>query len=247
MTKRKLIYFGVASYLLCTLLLSPASWWLKLLPLPAELQLGRVSGTLWQGEVSAVQYDSLRLDRLRWNLHGWALFSGKAQLALHSGSLQNPAMPYINGIVSYGLGGAALKDTMLTVPVNQLIPMLPLPMPVDGTGALVLDISNYQQGQPRCRTLSGSASWQDARLQTPTGNWLDLQSLFGKLHCEDGTVVLTTDNSNLLGLDVKALINAEQLLVNGTLKPDASLPLEVHQAMQFLGKPDAEGRFPIRF
>ncbi|HEY9043661.1 MAG TPA: type II secretion system protein N, partial [Rheinheimera sp.] len=94
---------------------------------------------------------------------------------------------------------------------------------------------------------SGNASWQDARLQTPTGTWLELQNLFGELGCDNGTIVLTTDGANLLGLDIKAVLNAEQLLVNGTLKPDASMPKEVHQAMQFLGKPDAQGRFPIRF
>lgn len=247
MTKPKLIFIGITAYLLFSLLLVPASWLVKLLPIPAELKLGRISGTLWQGEISDGQYDALHFDRPHWNLHGWALFSGKVQLALHSGSLQNPTLPYIKGVVSYGFSGAGLKDAMLTIPVNQLIPMLPLPMPVDGRGALVLDINTYQQGQPRCRTLNGNASWQDARLQTPTGSWLELQSLFGELRCDDGTVVLTTDSNNPLGLDIKAVINAEQLLVNGTLKPDASMPQEVHQAMQFLGKPDAGGRYPIRF
>ena len=67
------------------------------------------------------------------------------------------------------------------------------------------------------------------------------------LSCDSGTVVLTTDGANVLGLDIKAVINAEQLLVNGSLKPDASMPQEVHQAMQFLGKPDAQGRYPISF
>lgn len=247
MTKGKLIIIAIAGYLLFSLVLTPAAWLIKLLPIPAEVKLGRVTGTLWQGEISGGQYDSLQFDRLRWTLSGWALFTGKLQLTLHSGSLQNPALPYIKGIVSYGFGGAALNDTMLTIPVQQLMPLLPLPMPVDGTGALVLDITAYQQGMPRCDTLTGNASWQDARLQTPTGNWLALQSLFGELSCDDGTVVLTTDGNNLLGLDVTAVINAEQLLVNGTLKPDASMPQEVHQAMQFLGKPDAQGRYPIRF
>ncbi|MDX1392558.1 MAG: type II secretion system protein N, partial [Rheinheimera sp.] len=60
-------------------------------------------------------------------------------------------------------------------------------------------------------------------------------------------VVLTTDNNNVLGLDVTAVINAGQLQVNGTVKPDATMPKEVHQAMQFLGRPDAQGRYTIRF
>ncbi|HEX5794130.1 MAG TPA: type II secretion system protein N, partial [Rheinheimera sp.] len=151
------------------------------------------------------------------------------------------------GHASYGFNGAVLSNSLIKLPVAQLIPMLPLPLPVQASGELVLDIPSFKQGQPWCKALSGNASWQDARLQTPTGTWLELQSLFGELSCADGTVVLTTDGANLLGLDIKAVMNAEQLLVNGTLKPDASMPQEVHQAMQFLGKPDAQGRYPIRF
>lgn len=247
MTKAKLIIIGVISYLLFTVLLTPASWWLKLVPLPAQLQFGGVSGTLWHGNIAGVQYQNLQLTDVQWQLNGWQLFTGKLQFALQSGSVKNPQQPYFKGNASYGFNGAALTDGLIKLPVTQLIPMLPLPLPVQASGELVLDIPSFQQGQPRCDVLKGNASWQDARLQTPTGTWLELQNLFGELACDNGTIVLTTDGANLLGLDIKAVLNAEQLLVNGTLKPDASMPKEVHQAMQFLGKPDAQGRFPIRF
>lgn len=247
MTKTKLIVTGVCSYLLFMLLLTPAAWWLKLAPLPPQLQLGAVSGTLWQGEIAGLRYQQLQFDTLRWSLHGWQLFTGKLQFELKSGSAQNTTLPYVTGIANYGFAGAALQNTLVKLPVSQLLPMLPLPLPVEATGELVLDVPQYQQGQPWCKALSGNASWQDARLQTPTGTWLDLQSLFGELSCADGTIVLTTDGANLLGLDIKAVINAEQLLLNGTLKPQDSMPREVHQAMQFLGKPDAQGRYRISF
>lgn len=247
MTKTKLIVIGVISYLLFTLLLTPVSWWLKLLPLPPQLQLGATSGTLWQGEVSAAQYQQLQFDRIRWQLQGWQLLRGKLAFSLQSGSLQQSNVPYLSAVASYGLGGAALDNSLISLPVSSLVPLLPLPLPVDASGELVLDITQYRQGQPWCTSLTGSASWQNARLQTPTGSWLDLQQLFGTLSCDSGTVALTTDGANVLGLDIKAVINAEQLLVNGTLKPEPSLPEEVHQAMQFLGKPDAKGRYRLSF
>uniref|UniRef100_A0A486XPW4 Type II secretion system protein N n=1 Tax=Rheinheimera sp. BAL341 TaxID=1708203 RepID=A0A486XPW4_9GAMM len=247
MSKTKLVSLGVGCYILFMLVFTPAAWWVKLATLPPQLQLGAVSGSLWRGEVSALQYEKLSFGRLSWQLNGWALLTGKLQLVLTGGSAQNPALPYIKGVVSYGFSGATLNDTMLSMPVQPLIPMLPLPMPVDASGALVLDIAEFSQGQPWCNALQGNASWQDARLQTPTGTWLELQSLFGSLSCDNGTVVLTTDGNNLLGLDIKAVVNAEQLLVNGSLKPAPGMPEEVHQAMQFLGRPDAQGRYPIRF
>jgi general secretion pathway protein N len=247
MTKTKLIVIGVVSYALFTLLLTPVSWWLKLAPLPAQMQLGAVSGTLWQGEVAGLRYQQLQFDTLSWKLNGRSLFTANLQFELQSGSVQNAALPYLTGIASYGFGGSKLKNATVRLPVAQVIPLMTLPLPVDATGELVLDVPSYSQGQPWCGVLNGSASWQNARLQTPTGTWLELQNLFGTLECADGTVVLTTDGANLLGLNIKAVVNAEQLLVNGTLKPDPGMPEEVHQAMRFLGRPDAEGRYRIRF
>lgn len=247
MSKRKLIIIGVVCYLLFSLVLTPASWWLKLAPIPAELQLGKVDGTLWQGDIAALRYRQLQLTDVRWTFKPLALFSGKLQFNVNSGSLQDATAPYISALASYGFGGAALSDTLVKMPVAQLVPLLPLPLPVAASGELVLDIAEFSQGQPRCSTLGGNSSWQNARLQTPTGTWLELQSLFGQLRCDNGTLVLETDGANVLGLQVKAVVNAEQILVNGTVKPDASMPQEVHQAMQFLGKPDAQGRYPIRF
>lgn len=229
------------------LLLTPAAWWLKLIVLPPQLQLGTVSGSLWQGEISAVKYQQLYFPAVRWQLNGWRLFTGKMQFTLQSGSKQQFTQPFLDARVSYGFSGAALQNTVVRLPMMQLVPMLPLPLPVAATGDLVLEIADYQQGQPWCQQLQGNVSWLDARLQSPTGNWLELQSLFGALSCEQGTVQLNTDPANALGLDVKVVLNAEQMLVNGTIKPDASMPDEVHQAMQFVGKPDAQGRYRISF
>jgi general secretion pathway protein N len=247
MTKFRLIIIAVVSYVLFMLLLTPASWWLKLIPLPAKLQLGPVTGTVWRGEVAGLRYQQLQFDTLRWQLNGKALFSAKLQFAVQSGSAQNAALPYINATLSYGFDGGTASNSLLRLPVAQVLPLLSLPLPVDATGELVLDVPLFEQGQPWCRQLSGSASWQQARLQTPSATWLDLQNLFGTLNCDNGTVVLTTDGANLLGLDITAVINAEQLLVNGTIKPDSSMPEEVHQAMQFLGRPDEQGRYRMRF
>ena len=247
MTKSvKLITFSVAMYLIFMLLLTPAAWWLKLLPLPATVQLGAVTGTLVQGKIGAVQYQQLYFSELSWQLKGWQLLTGKLQFDIKSGSAKQPNLPYIKATASYGLTGSSLQNSMLKLPVAQVLPMLSLPLPVAATGDLVLDITSFSQGQPKCKTLKGYASWQDAKLQTPTGRWLDLQSLFAELSCVNGTLVMTTDGANKLGLDIKAVINAEQLLVNGTVKPDADMPEEVHQAMQFLGKPDAKGRYTVK-
>ena len=247
MSKAKLILTGTVCYLVFMLCLTPASWWLKLVTLPKQLELGAASGTLWQGSIAGAQYQKLQFGQINWTLNGWAIFRGKVEFELKSGSAKQPQLPFLQSDASYGFGGARLDNTLIKMPIAQVLPLLDLPLPVDASGQLVLDVAQFSEGQPWCGNLAGQASWQDARLQTPTGTWLELNSLFGRLSCNQGTVVLTTDSNNVLGLDVTAVLNAEQLLVNGTVKPDDGMPKEVHQAMQFLGRPDAQGRYTLKF
>ncbi|MDP4535612.1 type II secretion system protein N [Alkalimonas collagenimarina] len=244
---RSMVLLGSAVYLLSLLILTPAAWWLKLAPLPPELRLGLVQGTLWQGQLTAARYQSIELRAIHWQLKPWSLLTGKLVVDVQAGDLAEAQQPYVKGQLSYGFSGVQLSDTLLRYPVAQLAPMLTLPLPIDADGQLMVDIELYRQGAPWCQQLSGQASWQEARLQPPTG-WIDLQHIFATLHCEEGELVLLTDGQNPLGLDVAArLIASGQFTVDGTLKPDDTMPEEVHQAMQFVGAPDAEGRYRIRF
>ncbi|SEA86677.1 type II secretion system protein N [Alkalimonas amylolytica] len=247
MSTKKLVVLGVVSYLLCLLVLTPASWWLKLAPMPADVRLGQVQGTLWQGRIQVLSYQQLELHQLQWQLSPWRLLAGQLAVQLQAGDLAEQERAYLKGQLRYGFSGLQLQDTLVRYPVRDIAPMLRLPLPVGADGMLMLDIDHYQQGAPWCKTLNGQASWQQARLQPPTG-WIDLQHIFASLACDNGELVLITDGQNPLGLDVTARLQAAgRFAVDGTLKPDASMPEEVHQAMQFVGSPDAEGRFRIRF
>lgn len=244
----KLIIFGLLSYLVFMLFLAPASFWLRWLDLPPAIQLGQVTGSLWQGEISQLRYQQLIVDRVRWQLSGWALWRGQLRLQLHSGSLQQTSLPYIKANMSYSLSGVTLKDSFLRLPVNSIVPMLQLPLPVAAAGELIVDIQRFEQQGKGCAALQGAASWTNAQLQPPTGTWLQLEAIHARLSCQQGQPLLVTDPENPLGLAIDATVNTAGVLsVDGTLQPAASLPAEVHQAMQFVGRPDANGRYRIRF
>lgn len=244
----KLIIFGLLSYLVFMLVLAPASFWLRWVELPPAVQLGQVSGSIWQGEISQLRYQQLSFDRVRWQLNGWALWRGQLKLQLHSGSLQQTALPYVQANISYGLSGMTLKDSLLRLPVNTIVPLLQLPLPVAAAGELVVDIQRFAQQGKGCAELQGAASWNNAQLQPPTGTWLQLEAIHARLSCQQGQPLLVTDPANPLGLAIDATVNTAGVLsVDGTLKPAANLPAEVHQAMQFVGQPDANGRYRIRF
>lgn len=242
-----MVFLGTVVYLLSLLILTPAAWWLKLAPMPTELRLGLVQGTLWQGHVTAARYQSVELRAIHWQLKPWSLLTGKLVVDVQAGDLAETQQPYVKGQLSYGFSGVRLSDTLLRYPVADLVPMLMLPLPIAADGQLMIDIEHYHQGDPWCKQLSGQASWQQARLEPPTG-WIDLQHIFATLHCDEGELVLVTDGQNPLGLDVSArLLSGSHFSLDGTLKPDQSMPAEVHQAMQFVGAPDAAGRYRIQF
>jgi general secretion pathway protein N len=243
----KLTAIAVLAYLVFMLYLLPAAWVLHWVGLPANVRLGPVQGSVWQGSATLATYQSLQLQQLRWQFNGWSLLKLAPEMMITAGSTGERDKPYAQASLAYSFSGLNIKQALVRIPVSQLLPLLTLPLPVAATGELMVDVQNFQQGQPFCDSLAGNASWLDARLQPPTGTWLELNSIVADLRCEQGSPVLVTDGNNSLGLAVTAAVENNRLTVNGSLKPDASLPQEVHQAMQFVGRPDAQGRYSIKF
>jgi general secretion pathway protein N len=235
---------GLTAYVLFAVALAPASLWLKLVPLPADVKLGAVSGTLWSGQIAGVQRAPLYFPQLKWQLQLSPLWRGKVGFALQGGELRDTDLPYLQVAAELGVGSVTVQQSTLRLPVAGILPQLQLPMPVDATGALVFNIKQYSMGQPYCSVLAGTASWQQARFKAPNG-WIDLQAIHSTLNCEDGNISLQTSEDNPLGLLVKADVLAGSYRIAGSLKPAASMPKEVHQAMQFVGQPTSDGRFPL--
>ncbi len=235
---------GLTAYVLFAVALAPANLWLKLLPLPAEVNLGAVTGTLWSGQIAGVQRAPLYFPTLSWQLQLAPLWRGKIGITMQGGELRNTELPYLQLAAELGVGTVAVGPSTLRLPVAGILPQLQLPMPVDASGALVFNIQQFALGQPYCSALAGNASWQQARFKAPNG-WIDLQAIHSTLHCADGNISLQTSDDNPLGLLVKAEVLAGSYRINGSLKPAASMPVEVHQAMQFVGQPTPDGRFPL--
>jgi general secretion pathway protein N len=246
MKKFWFIVTGVLAYMIFMAVLTPASVWLKLVPMPPEVQLGKVQGTLWQGQIDVLSRPPVYLTNLRWQLELSALWRGQLGVQLNAGDVKDDSQPYLNVAASVSPGSYALQHATVRWPVAGIMRNLQLPMPVDASGAIVLNINNFTKGEPYCAALDGSASWQQARLKSPIG-WLDLRQIDATLSCDQGNLRLVTMPDNPLALAVTADVMAGRYQLNGTLKPDASMPKEVHEAMRFVSQPDAEGRYTIQF
>ena len=244
MKKVGLWLLGIVAYIIFTVLLTPASWWMKLATLPAGLQLGPVSGTLWSGQVQGVRWQKLVVPNLTWQLDFSAIWRGQLGLALKGGDVKVDTLPFFQLQAELTPSRVTLLPSNLRLPMATIMQNVQLPMPADASGSVVLNIKDFELGQPFCSRLVGNASWQEAKFKAPTG-WLDLKAIHATLGCENGAIVLNTSADNPLALLVKAEVTADNYRVAGTLKPDASMPAEVHQAMQFVGPTDNQGRFVL--
>ncbi len=244
MKKVGLWLLGIFAYVIFTLVMTPATWWLKLVTLPPGVELGPVSGTLWSGSAQGVSVKPLYIPVLKWQLDVGALWRGQVGVNLEGGSLRDDNYPYFQVSAELTPSSVTVLPSNLRLPVAGILPNIQLPMPADASGSIVLTVTEFQLGKPYCSALNGKASWQDARFKAPTG-WIDLKAIHATLRCDSGNIVLNTTPDNPLALQVQAEVLADSYKIAGTLKPDASMPKEVHQAMQFVGQADANGNFPI--
>ncbi len=157
MNYKKIIPVAIGLYLVFLLLLAPAAWWLKLVALPPQVQLGPVSGTLWQGQIQAVSLNGYVLQQVNWQLKPWALFTGKLALSLDIGQIRQTTLPYAKAQLAYGFSGLQLESSQLRLPVEPIIPLLKLRLPfqVAASGTYVIEYSEVLVwGNP------GVSNWQ---------------------------------------------------------------------------------------
>lgn len=237
---------GIIAYLLFSVWLLPASLWLKLVPTPNGVQFGAVTGTLWSGQIQAVRFQHWFIPDVRWQLQLSSLWRGQLGAQVQAGQIANETAPYLQLRLQAGFNYIRIEQSSLRLPMTGVMASVQLPMPVDASGVVVLNLQQFKTGQPYCDAATGTASWQQARFKAPTG-WIDLNQIDGSLACANGHLSLQTNPDNPLGLAIKAELLADRYQVSGTLQPAASMPAEVHQAMRFVGQQQPDGRFPLNF
>ncbi|MCO7191160.1 MULTISPECIES: type II secretion system protein N [unclassified Pseudoalteromonas] len=215
--------------------------------LPRALSVGAVSGSVWEGRISEVRYENVQLNDVTWQLNGWGLLTGQVQGKVRFGSPRT--LDEISGNSNFSMSlldkSAKLDDAILRFSVEQAMQQVTLPLPVDAKGRVILSIDEYHTGQPYCEALNGEISSPNIDIKGLTG-WFSIGDMSGTLTCKSGDIAVTVDPENRLGLRADATLAANmQFRVAGNIKPEASLPKEVHDAVKFLGRPDSEGRYPV--
>lgn len=244
-----LVVIFIASFIAFALYQLPAAVAVQLVEgqLPKNIRLGTVTGSVWQGKISEVRVDNVQVMNVRWDLSGAALFMGSLQGQLQWGSPRNTTQMSGKSDFSVSLLSqqAELSSTVMRFNVEHLITQLNLPLPVQAKGRIIFNVDNYVTGQPYCQQLAGEVFSPDISVEGFSG-WFSIGELAGELQCKSGDVAVVVQPDNLLGLQADVLLADNfKFTVAGNMKPDPSLPKDVHDAVKFLPPPDSQGRYPV--
>ncbi|MCK8097738.1 type II secretion system protein N [Pseudoalteromonas sp. 1CM17D] len=217
--------------------------------LPKQLEVGQTVGSVWQGQMMQVRYQDEQLNNVRWDIAGWQLFTGNLNANLKFGNPRERSDISGYADVNYGLFNNVVKvtDGIIRSTVERAMQRIALPIPATAKGRVILELNEYTSGVPYCESLKGEIASPNIDVKGFNG-WFNIGPLSGILSCKSGDIAILVDPDNTLGLEADATLKANfDFKVAGYVKPDASLPKDVHDAVKFLGRPDTQGRYPLNF
>lgn len=249
-----LILLFIVAFIAFVMYLAPASVVLGFAQsyLPKNIKVVGVSGTIWQGRIAQAQINQQLIDKLEWQLKPASLLTGKVSADIKFGSLRGFDTPYGKASVTlpFSAETVQLSRANIRVATSSIMDNFKLPMALPTKGNLKVKVSNAElplvAKDKLCHVLAGNAETHNLSVQGLQG-WIEFDTIKGKLGCDNGSLSLNISEENQLGLQLEAQYGMRLMSVSGFVKPDASLPKQVHDAVKFLGKPDNNGRYPFKF
>lgn len=249
-----LIFLFIFSFIAFVIYLAPASVVLGLAQsyLPQNAKLAGVTGTIWQGRIAQAQFNQQLIEKLAWQLKPLSLFTGNLDADLNFGSLRGFETPYGKASVQLPISADSIELSRANVrlPTSMLMQNVKLPMPLPTKGNLKVKLDKaifpLMDKTKLCDELSGNAETHNLSVQGLQG-WIEFDTIQGKLSCYNGALGLNISEKNQLGLQLEAQYGLRVMSISGFVKPDATMPKQVHDAVKFLGRPDNNGRYSFKF
>lgn len=241
MKRNGLIALGLVVLALGLLVaLFPASWaWRLAGDKPAQLQVGPIHGSVWQGRAEDLRYAGLDLGTLHWRLSPAQLW-GRTDLHLRlQGALYHGKAEITRSGDTLTGRDVHLEATVDTLPVTLGTPAM------HPRGTLVVDIDRVELHDRWPRTLEGHVTWQDAELAdrfdtVPLG---DLRADLGE---RNGSVLVAklSDGGGPLALSGTVEVSPLGWRVDAVLRTRKDTPL-MHRVIAQLGQPSSDGSLHV--
>ena len=236
--------FTLCCYLFFLLAQCPAERVLPWLPLPPELKLSGVTGSIWQGEVARVDWRETTLRKVSWRLPISSLLLVSPALQL---TFKDPTTLLGRAEVS-GLRQPKLNEVSLQAPADWVMAQAKLPLPVTVSGKVHVELDELQITPTRCEVVQGTVQWGSAGVASQFGS-LNLGTAKLDLSCAKGKLVVKLKQSSE---QLKVEGHGELTLPNtysfqGTLTPGQGLPDSLAQGLNFIGQRDSQGRVRLDY
>ena len=252
MSVKKLLSLFIALFIVFGVLLTPISFIAKYIDTPKNVAYQSLSGTLWSGRANVIQVDKWHFSSLTWDMNIASLFTGKLSFDLKFGQARESNQLSGKGNISLGFNTLSLSELTFRAPANAIRSELPIPTS-ELKGRVILDIDDFHMTSAidpntpmqMCDILQGELLWTKA--EVVFGQAMELGTIASQLSCNEGDIVALFDGLNRLGLEGSARIESpDSFTFQGFVKPDPSLPRDIHNGIKMFSQLDAQGRYPIK-
>jgi len=237
-------FLGV--YLVLLIALMPAGVVFNWLTLPKNIQLGEVSGSIWQSKVSAIKVDNIVINNVEAKLAFFSLFLWDPKIDVTFGDALISG-PEGKTTVSGLLSTLKLSDTKVNISADFIAQKVNLPLPIKAHNFIDVTLDEFTMGNALCSSLKGNVTWSKAAV-TALDEKISLGKLSADFSCLRGDIVAELAENNDLGLSFTASVGKGfSMSGDGYLTPNNKMPNAIRQVLPFLGKADNQGRYRLRF
>lgn len=239
----------LSSFITFVIATMPLTFVVNNIQLPKNINIGSVSGSIWEGEIDKIILNNNSLQSVKTELIFWSLFlfSPKLQLMFGDTMLAGPEGKLTITISSEQV---ELNDVELLVSANDIAKQLPLPIPVTAKGNVELSFSELvltTTGKLSCKKAQGKVTWLRSGV-IALNEEINLGKFKADVHCEKGDIRVKILPENNLGLSFDALLSLTKQKISGQgyVKPGAKFPAQLKSALSFLGNADNQGRYTVK-
>ncbi|MCG9597748.1 type II secretion system protein N [Vibrio sp. Isolate25] len=226
----------------------PAQVVLSYAPLPQQLVINGVSGTVWEGRAASVIWQKQKLGALHWQLAPLKLLTGKAEAQVRFGRGSDMQITG-RGIVGYSTSGPYAENLIASLPVEKILEFTPpMPIPVELTGQVELSIKSMVYALPYCQMGEGSLVWNTDKVVTPLDE-LYVGSVVVDFSCQDSLITLKgAQNSEQVSSAAEVVLEANRnYQASAWFKPEGKFPSSLAEQLKWLPSPDGEGRYQFTY
>jgi hypothetical protein len=238
--KLRLVWLGLAAFLLAMITVLPVRWiaWLA----PAQVKCTTWAGSVWRGECRGLvvrqEGQSLDADLLSWKLHPASLL----RLSIKSDFSVRNAQGTGSGVAEIGRNGLMVVEELdvSTLFDRRLATMLP----VGWKGQLETRNLTVRMKGNKLQTLSGEINLRD--FSDARGTSFGSYRLVFPPAAAPPFAGRITDTNGPLEIAASLTISADRRWqLDGLITPRRDAPAELRSNLELLSAPDASGRYRL--